>query len=282
MKLDIPNYSTKKELFDFLVANKETLITQKKSAIKFADGISCSVDISDDITSFSANKTESTGSKVSEIKVKSVINTTNILDSHGDVHIPNLWNKSIKENKRILHVQEHKSNSFDKIIASGDDLKVTAKTMQWKELGLNAVGTTQALVFESTVKQSRNKYMFEQYKNGYVTNHSVGMRYVKMELAVNDDDYEKEKNFYDKYISQIINREEAEKNGYFWVVTEAKVIEGSAVPLGSNPVTPTIETKSEPSILDMIGKIDTQEKAAESTFSIMDAISKIETFNLNH
>ena len=279
MKLDIPNYQTKKELFDFLILNKETLISQKKSVIKLADGIGgSSVHIQG---TKSANKSESVSSEpISEIKVKAVINTTNFLDSHGDVHIPGIWNKSLKENNRIMHIQEHQSSSFDKIIASGDDLKASAETMTWKELGYNAIGTTQALVFESTVKESRNKYMFNQYKQGFVNNHSVGMRYVKMELAVNDEDYEKEKNFYDKYISQVINKEDAEQLGYFWVVTEAKVIEGSAVPMGSNPITPTTNIKNEPSLIDLINNTDTQEKAAESTFSIIDAINK-NNFNLN-
>jgi hypothetical protein len=281
MKLDIPNYQTKKELFDFLVLNKETLVTQKKSVIKEADGIGGS-----SITTQakkSANKAQDgyeDDEPVNEIMVKAVINTTNFLDSHGDVHIPGLWNKSLKENNRIMHVQEHKSSSFDKIIASGDDLKATAETMTWKELVYNAIGTTQALVFESKVRKSRNEYMFEQYKQGFVNNHSVGMRYVKIELAVNDEDYEKEKDFYDKYISQVINRKDAEEAGYFWVVTEAKVIEGSAVPMGSNPITPTTNIDKEPSFLDFLGKIDTQEKAAESTFSIIDAINK-NNFNLN-
>jgi len=274
MKLDIPDHQTKKELYAFLVANKEILISQKKSILKFADSIGyASLDRYKGIQAI--NKGESSQENKDEIKVKAVINTTNFLDSHGDVHIPGLWNKSLKENNRIMHIQEHQSNSFDKIIASGDDLKATAETISWKELGLNAIGNTQALVFESNVKKSRNPYMFEQYKQGFVTNHSVGMRYVKMELAINDEEYEKEKDFYDKYISQVINKEDAENLGYFWVVTEAKVIEGSAVPMGSNPITPTINSKSEPSVLDLIKNFGTQKEAADSTFDILSAISKI-------
>ena len=273
MKLDIPNYQTKKELFEFLVLNKETLVSQKKSVIKLADGIGGSF-IHTEAKKLANKSQDGYDEPVTEITVKAVINTTNFLDSHGDVHIPGIWNKSLKENNRIMHVQEHQSSSFDKIISSGDDLKATAETMTWKELGYNAIGTTQALVFESKVKESRNKYMFDQYKQGFVNNHSVGMRYVKMELAINDEDYEKEKNFYDKYISQVINQKDAEDLGYFWVVTEAKVIEGSAVPMGSNPITPTTNIDKEPSFLDLLGKIDTQEKAAESTFSIIDAINK--------
>ena len=36
------------------------------------------------------------------------------------------------------------------------------------------------------------------------------------------------------------NVEKANEDGFFYVVLEAKVIEGSAVPLGSNHITPTI------------------------------------------
>lgn len=271
MKLTIPDFSNKKEMLDFLVANKEILMTQKKSVIKYADSV--------DSPTFLAyegieviSKNEVLSENADEIQVKAVINTTNILDSHGDVHIKGLWNKSLKENKRIMHIQEHDSSSFNKIIASGEDLQASVKTMTWKSLGYDMEGSTQALIFDSNVKLSRNPFMFSQYKSGFVNNHSVGMRYVKMELAVNDKDYEKEKSIFDKYIPEVVNRKEAEDAGFFWVVTEAKVIEGSAVPLGSNPITPTINVKNEPSILDMIEKVDTQRKAADSTFDILNAI----------
>ena len=83
--------------------------------------------------------------------------------------------------------------------------------------------------------------MFKQYADGNVQNHSVGMRYVKLFLAVNDEDYKEEKSVWDKYYPTIANKEAAAAQGYFWAVTEAKVIEGSAVPIGSNQITPTIE-----------------------------------------
>jgi hypothetical protein len=273
--IKIPNFDTRKELLDFIVSNKETLKTQKKSAIKYADGFGVATTIQ--ASKPNANKSNEGASTQdsTDIQVKAVINTTGILDSHGDVHVKGIWNKSVKENKRIMHVQEHKSYEFDKIISSGEDLKASVKNYSWKELGYDVEGSTQALVFDSTVKQDRNPYMYNQYKNGYVDNHSVGMRYVKMELAVNDEDYEAEKVLWDKHINGIANKEDAEKNGYFWLVFEAKVIEGSAVPAGSNPITPTISTKNEPSLLEMIGKMDTRDKkAADSTFNIMNAINE--------
>lgn len=245
--LDIPKFETDKELYDFLVTNKESLIAQKCSAVKFADGFGADVKLVSErsfVGKSIANDNEN------EIKVKAIINTTNILDSHGDVHIKGIWNKSIKENKRILHIQEHKSNEFSKIISSGDDLSVSVKEYTWKELGYEADGTTQALVFDSTVKRERNKYMFDQYKSGYVDNHSVGMRYVKMSMAINSEDYPEEKEIWDKHIGEIVNRDEAERKNYFWAIYEAKAIEGSAVPNGSNPVTPTLSNKEDITIVD--------------------------------
>ena len=184
------------------------------------------------------------------IKVLAVINTTNYLDSHDDVHINGIWTKTIKENKRVLHLQEHK-NEFDKIIASHSDLKVKTEIMKWSELGYNYKGETEALISDSNVKKARNSFMFEQYKNGWIDNHSVGMQYVKIALAVNDPEMKEEFETWQKYIEVIANKEVAEKQGYFFAVTEAKLIEGSAVLRGSNDITPTLsveEIKSEPSI----------------------------------
>ena len=164
------------------------------------------------------------------------------MDSHKDVHLPGLWTKSIKENKMIMHLQEHKME-FDKIIADGSDLKVYVKNYSWKELGYKFEGTTQALIFESTIKADRNIFMFKEYKNSRVKNHSVGMRYVKLILAINDDSQGAEFEAWEKYYPEITNKEAADESGYFWAVKEAKVIEGSAVPMGSNFATPTLEVK---------------------------------------
>lgn len=219
-----------------IVKNKETLIAQKKAVMKYADG--CAYFTHSEKSS--VNKAGVDVTNLDKIEVKAAINTTNILDSHGDVHIKGLWNKSLKENKMIMHLQEH-TLKFDKIISDGKDLKASAKEMTFKELGYKYDGSTQVLFFESIVKRERNLYMFKQYAEGHVNNHSVGMRYVKLFLAVNDDRYEEEKKVWDKYYPTIANKEAADEQGYFWAVTEAKVIEGSAVPIGSNQVTPTIE-----------------------------------------
>jgi hypothetical protein len=236
-KLQIPQFESKSELFDFLIENKSALIAQKKFSVKFADSINY-ID-KGETTKASNNSTSDTDT----ITVKSVINTTNLMDSHSDVHIKGLWNKSLKETKDLYLLQEHKME-FDKIIS--DDIKANVQSMTWKELGFNLKGETQALIFESIIKRDRNEFMFKQYQNGFVKNHSVGMRYVKIELAVNSDEdyYKTEKRIWDKYIGDVANEKEASEQGYFWAVTEAKVIEGSAVPMGSNKITPTLSVEN--------------------------------------
>ena len=248
---DRSKFETNKDFFNFLIENKDSLIAQKKAETKHADAI-CSFSVigEKNIEQNKANDPVDV-SNVDKIKVKVIINTTNLLDRHGDVHIRGIWKKSLQENKMIMHLQEH-DMAFDKIIADGKNLKTYVKDYNWSELGAPFTGITQALVFESTIERKRNEFMFNQYANGYVRNHSVGMRYVKFDLAINDEDYPNEYDAWNKYIQDIANKEQAIENGMFWYVTEAKVIEGSAVPLGSNWITPTEDNnlKSEPSIQD--------------------------------
>lgn len=240
MKLKIPTFDTQKELFTWLKENQDDLIYQKKSELK-----RCDDDFGFAVTQLKNEVLVSKGSdELTQIKVRAIINTTNIRDSHKDVHINGLWKKSLKENKRIKHIQEHKM-AFDKIIADKDDLKAFTKKYTWKQLGYDFEGDTEALVFDSNVKQSRNSTMFKEYKDKNVDNHSVGMQYVKIKFALNskDEDDKDLKAEYDKHIDKILNKAEVEKDGYFWAVYEAKAIEGSAVPMGSNPMTPTLSAK---------------------------------------
>jgi len=231
----IPEFKTDKELFDFLVEKESDIFYVKKSALKYADSFTGGIQTLKDFGI--ASKSNLADSN--ELKVKAVINTTNLLDSHGDVHIKGLWDKSLSENKRIKHLQEHKM-AFDKVISDGDSLKAYAKEYNWKELGYDVEGKTQALVFESIVKRERNAFMFNEYKEGRVDNHSVGMRYVKMITCINDEDYGAKYEAWQKYSKFVVNKVDLEKRRYFWAVTEAKAIEGSAVVLGSNQITPTI------------------------------------------
>jgi hypothetical protein len=245
--MNIPEFSSRKELLHFIVKNKDLIIVEKKSQLKRSDSIVYQpliISLKDE-----ANKQiENTMiADIKDVMVKVVINTTNIIDSHMDLHLPGLWNKSLKENKNIYHLQEHEME-FKNIIASGKDLMAYTKSYTFAELGYNLPGTTEALIFESLVKADRNPFMCEQYKRGYVTNHSVGMRYVSIICCVNDEDYGAEYEAWNKYYPEIANKNTADEFGYFFAVKEAKVIEGSAVVIGSNYATPTLEVNESKSL----------------------------------
>lgn len=244
MKKSIPSFATQNDLFDFLIENKADLIAEKKFQLKEADSISYTPETFDkeNADKSIADPSTFTGDR---IKVKSVINTTGLMDSHSDVHITGLWTKSLRENKSIYLLQEHQM-SFATIIT--DQVKASVQDYNWSDLGYNKVGKTQALVFDSIISKARNPFMFDQYLQGYVKNHSVGMKYVNLFMCINNKDYKEEYANWEKYIPEVINTKDAIDQGYFWAVTEAKIVEGSAVVMGSNKVTPTlsIEEKTEP------------------------------------
>ena len=185
--------------------NKDALIAEKKFKVKEADAIICSPTATT-LKGEAVKSENQTATDLDNIKVKVVINTTNILDSHGDVHIKGIWNKSLKEQKNLYLLQEHQM-TFSKIIT--DDLTASVKTMSWSELGFDKLeGETQALIFEANISAKRNEFMFEQYAKGYVKEHSVGMRYVNVYLCINSDEkyYMEEKENWDKYINEVSNK----------------------------------------------------------------------------
>jgi hypothetical protein len=256
MNATIPDNLKGEELYQFLKKNKSLLITEKKSAMKKGDAFSIQKMFINDKGEL-IKAYEPIDNTATVIKAVTIINTSNWMDSHSDVHIPGLWKKSLQETKELYLLQEHKM-AFDHIIT--DQIKAYTKKYSWSELGYDIKGMTEALVFENTIESDRNQFMFDQYRKGYVKNHSVGMRYVILELAINDDDeyYKEEFAVWNKYIDDIANKDSAEEQGYFWAVREAKVIEGSAVPIGSNIMTPTQS-------VERVKMNSTEEEPLEST-----------------
>lgn len=241
MKSIIPHNIEGKELFDYLVKNEGLIFHAKKSTTKKADECySQPLFIDDKGNLVTKEEMQQTQVDPNRLKVIAVINTTNWLDSHGDVHIPGIWKKSLSDNKRIgFYLLKTHGREFEDVIAEG--CKGFTKKLAWSELGLDMAGITEALIFDGIIEKDRNEYMFDQYLKKRVKKHSVGMRYVKMVTCINSDDYPVQKENWDKYIEMVANRDEAEKDGYFWAILEAQVIEGSAVLFGSNSITPTME-----------------------------------------
>lgn len=251
-KIELPEFESKSDRIKFLKKNKSSLIAQKKAIIKHTDAMVLYPSAIQGKSTTTIKENNPVANPGDELKVKVVINTTNLLDSHMDVHLPGIWDKSLNENKSIMFLQEHRM-AFDKIIADGGDLTALTENFVWSALGQKFPGVTEALVFEANIRKSRNEFMLDQYANGFVKQHSVGMRYIQLGLALNDSSSSNASEFeaWEKYFNEIVNPEVADEKGFFWFVKEAKAIEGSAVPLGSNWVTPTLDNnqKEEPIIV---------------------------------
>ncbi len=108
----------------------------------------------------------------------------------------------------------------------------------------------------------------KQDKLSKINQHSIGLKYIKIALAINDEDYKEEFEVWNKYFENVINKDKAEVNGFFWAVQEIKLIENSAVLFGSNEVTPTLDNnvKIEPSA-DTQKEQSVEETIVESTKS---------------
>lgn len=233
-----------KELTKYLIENKSDLINLKKSVIKYADSFGVNQSEQNTIKAINTNYKDDVDSGI--IKRTIIGNTYNWLDSHGDVHIDGLFNKSIQENQnRIMHLHDHEYKLVAKI---GKPESIYEKSVNWTDLGVSKAGTTMALFMDSNISKEMNTQIFKQYLTGEIDQHSVGMQYVRIDLAINDAEEDEEYKVWNKYINTIGNRTKAEEAGYFWAVKEAKLIEISAVLQGSNELTPTIDNKQiEPS-----------------------------------
>ncbi|HNX89505.1 MAG TPA: hypothetical protein PKH58_10510 [Paludibacteraceae bacterium] len=242
MKIQIPYFEKPEQKYAYLRQHKTTMLAMKKASIKHADGVCTSFYLPEKSIKQASKELvlPEKPETLNKIHIVPVINTTNILDSHNDVHINGIWNRSVNDTKRKrLLLQEHLMK-FDHIIS--DEVSVSVKTVDWAYLGESYPGKTEALIYDCLAERQRNDYMFNNYVKGWVDAHSVGMLYIQLFLCMNSDSkYDvEEKNNWEKYYQLIVNKEMADNNGYFWAVTEAKEIEGSAVPIGSCPVTPTM------------------------------------------
>jgi len=234
------DFSSKEELFKELVKNEAKITDLKKGAIKNTDSISL----------FGVKDTESIKalSFVKEGFVYPIINTTNYFDSHGDVHFPNLWNKSLKDKaKKIFYVLEHELE-VDSVIAFPNDVNAFVKTVSWNDLGRDYSGNTQALIFEIPKNKIQIEKISKLFDEQISFENSVRMRYINVQLAIDSTsrDYEKQKSLWDSRIDLVANKDVAKEQGYMWCIDEASIEkEGSLVLFGSNDATPVIYQKTD-------------------------------------
>ena len=254
MKITGKIFATKKEEIDYLVKHNKEIIEFKKAVVKHTTPTTTEAENSSTFKALSTSKEHDTDSI---IKRTVIGNTYNWLDSHGDVHLEGTFGKSISERQnKIWHLHDHEQKITAKV---GIPSKIYEETVEWSDLGIKKAGTTTALMMDSDIRKDYNNLIFQEYKDGNIDQHSVGMYYVKIDFAVNDKDHKAEFKTWNDNIENIGNREKAEELGYFYAVKEAKLVEISAVLQGSNELTPTIEAK------DIEPSKDTQNEPSKDT-----------------
>lgn len=250
MKIETPKFANKKELYAYLVANKKAIYELKRSELKRCDPIAAA-----DREGIETKAITDSSRDTDAVIHRTIVgNTYWWMDSHDDVHVSGIFSVSIKQRgaKRISHLHDHIHQLTAKV---GEFEKVYEAPIAWRDLGVDLDGDTEALFADSSIKRSLNEAIFNMYRDAQIDQHSVGMRYVVLSLAVNDPDYKEEYAEWEKYIDLIGNKDEVKRQGYFYAIKEAKLIEISCVLNGSNELTPTLPVKS-PSSDSSEGKSD--------------------------
>lgn len=233
------------ELLNYLVKNKAELINQKKSMPIFSEACLTSPSIISGTTQgkMTVVKSIHEDEEVDKMEVRVVANTANWIDSHMDMLIPNSAKRSIDNRKGLIpHIHDH----IHKITARVGEVKdILLSDLSFAELGIDGFGSgsAQSIVFITELIKSMNPVVFNQYKLGQINQHSIGLHYIDLALAVNSEDFKTELATWNEFFPQVINKEIAEQKGFFWVVKEIRLLENSAVLFGSNEITPTLDTE---------------------------------------
>lgn len=248
-------FKSQSEMFAYLVENKELIFSQKKSIIKRAEGgLSATYhnDISKSLFANKALKPVYSNDKEKGLLKRTILaNTYWWMDSHSDVHLGRgddengkaLFTESIKNREgKVFPIDQHNYSLDGRM---GKTEKLYEEKISWRALGVGKTGMTEGLFADAEISKEKNERRYKDYLNDEIDQHSVGMRYLDFQLAINDEEeYPKEYALFQKYIGKIGNRQAVEKQGYFFPISEAALVEYSAVIAGSNELTPTMGGQS--------------------------------------
>ncbi|MFL1896789.1 hypothetical protein ACJRPK_13870 [Aquimarina sp. 2-A2] len=287
MRVVLPELKDQKALFSYLKSNRKSLIAQKcSSQIK-------SENFDYGCISLKANSKDKIGSEVTksfsvkaelrddEIQVDAIANMAGWADSYMDVLIPDCWDRTIKEkgasNKQLIYHLKNHDYSTDAII--GSRVQMRSEYMDLATFNIKSdIKQGQALIGNSIVKKKYDEKCFHLYSDDEIKQHSIGLRYIKIFLCMNSDeeDHSYEKGNWDKYYKYVINKDTVDSAGFFWAVTEIKLVEYSAVLYGANELTTVQETSK--NIEENEPSKDTHGAEQEPVKTIQDETSEVDFF----
>lgn len=235
------DFDDRNEMFKALRQNKQEIIQLKRSTVKSKD---CGFSLS------SRSVGEKDKGELKKLEygdtIKVALNTAYYIDYDLDMGIEGTWKRSVdQQNGKTFHVVNH-DLKVGSVVAYPKDVNVTLERVKWSDLGKNYPGETEVLAFESRMTEKTQKDAFMAYRDGDDVQHSIRLRYIQLEMAMDSEDPEdkEEKATWDKYYPMAVNKEVADEAGFFWVMKESQVFkEGSTVLLGANEVTPRLKTQ---------------------------------------
>lgn len=254
---EFPNkiFATKDDLFKALKENKSLIIESKKAEIyKSCDkGLSITTNQQSIVKMSEASKSFEMDSEYYYFAV----NSSNILDSHLDMHIDNNWEKTVKEQQGKTYLVFDHQLKRSEIVAMKQDIEMFTATIPFKAIGKDYDGNSYCLIYKVKKDKIINSEAKQWIESGYDLEASVRMQYMDIEMAMNSNNKEhsKEKATYDTYYPLIANKSDFDSIDYFWIVKQAKnVMESSLVMFGSNGATGLIQENKEPEISTLENK----------------------------
>lgn len=240
-------FETQTELFEALKSHEQDILALKKANIfKSIDKNPFGLKF---ISPSHAGITDSEKAalKTEDGYIYAVISTTNYLDSHGDVHFKGCFNQTVKNQQgSVYYITDHLL-SFNNIIAYPKDIEMIVADIPWGLVGKDYNGTTNALIFKIAEENVRKDVLEAIKENKASFENSIRMRYIKARLALNSSAKEDAayKAYWDSKINEIANKEDAEKQGYFFGVEELSIYKEGSLVIGggSNDATSVIVPK---------------------------------------
>lgn len=261
--LEFPNktFSTKEDLFTELKKNESRLIDLKKSNVYKSHE-------KGQFSFLNADKLFNVEKSLINAKegfIYPIISTTNYMDSHKDVHFNGSMNKTAKEqNGKVVYTLDHELK-FDSIIAWQKDVNMFIANIGWNMVGKNYLGTTEALVFEINKDAITRKDVLKAIENKVSEfQNSIRMLYITVKLGLDSSAKENAENkkYFDMRINEIVNKEQAIEDGYFWGVEELKIYkEGSLVTAGGSNDATSIYNKE----IEAVGNTSNTEPSDSDT-----------------
>lgn len=174
--------------------------------------------------------------------VTGIYNSYFYIDSDLDMLLPGAASKSIQERgvgstkgNKIKHLKDH---DWSQNIARIDMLEERTVDFGGKQI--------EGIYHESFYPESTDSTdMLIKIQAGLYDSRSIGFQYEKMALCERDATKEEHIKNWNTYLPKALNPEKALENGYFWVVKEIRLWEGSDVSFGANELTPLLGLKSQ-------------------------------------